>query len=80
MKNTHTKIIFCIKDEPILSMIEKEFSKFNYQVKHTASKSRYKTIELNINKIVEHDKEDQITMEGYKVQFEYLNYYSEPQQ
>jgi len=75
MRNTHTKIIFCIKDEPILSMIQKEFSGFNYQIKHTTSGSRYKTIELNINKIIEFDNEDQVMIEGYKVQFEHLTYY-----
>ncbi|MDN3665594.1 hypothetical protein ACFFU1_16575 [Algibacter miyuki] len=76
MADTHTKIVFCIKDEPILSMIEKEFSSFDYDVKHRTSTSRYKTVELNVNKLVPFDDDNQVTIEGYKVLFEDLRYYS----
>ena len=77
MKNTHTRIIFCIKEEPILEMIQKEFSEFNFDIKFRSDESRYKTVQLNVNKIVDFDNEDQIMMEGYKVQFEDLTYYNE---
>lgn len=78
MKNTYTRIIFIIKEEPILQMIQNEFSEFNFDLKFRTHKSRFKIVELNVNKIVDHDNEDQIMMDGYIVQFESLNYYSVP--
>lgn len=77
MKNTHTRIIFCIKEEPILGMIQKEFSEFDFDIIFRSDKSRYKTVQLNVNKIVDFDDEDQIMIEGYTVQFEDLTYYSD---
>lgn len=80
MKNTHTRIIFCIKEEPILEMIQKEFSEFNFDIKFSSDKSRYKIVQLNVNTLVEFDDEDQVIIDGYKVQFEYLNYYKDPEE
>ena len=78
MKNTHTRIIFSIKDEPILGMIQREFEDYYFEIKWKTNGSRYKTLELRINKIVEFDNEDQVMIEGYTVQFENISYYSEP--
>jgi len=75
MKNTHTEIIFCIKDEPILSMIRNEFAGFDYTINMT-EQGRFIAVQLNINKIIPFDKDDSILMEGYKTQFESLTYYT----
>ena len=78
--NTHTRITFCVKDEPILGMIQKEFEDYDFDINWKTDDSRYKTLELSVNKIVGFDNEDQIVMEGYKVQFEDLTYYNEAQE
>lgn len=74
MKNTHTQIIFSLKYEPLLSMIENEFSNYKYTIKHTPN-GKYKTVQLNVNKIVKANKEDQVKIDGYAVQFEAIKYY-----
>tara|TARA_R110000803_G_C11739819_1_gene290887 strand:+ start:44 stop:265 length:222 start_codon:yes stop_codon:yes gene_type:complete len=71
----NTRIIFCVKDEPILGMIQSEFKNYDFEIEYKTDGSVYNMAELRVNKIVEFDKEHQVSMNGYKVQFENLTYY-----
>lgn len=75
MEANHTTIKFIIKDEPILSMLQNEFSKYEFELEFSPGPDNYKTITLDINKIVKFDSENNIVLEGYKVQAEDYKYY-----
>lgn len=76
MSNTHTRIVFCVKNELILEGIEKEFLDCEFSIKQKISDSIYKVIELDVNKIVALPEDGFVTINGYKCQFESLAYYN----
>jgi hypothetical protein len=74
MKNTHTKIIFCVKEEPLLGMIQREFYTHSYSLK-VLSDGQFTTIQLNIAKELEVLPNDNVMIDDYPVQFESMRYY-----
>jgi hypothetical protein len=75
MSHTHTKVIFCIKDEPLLGMIQKEFKGTEYLIK-ALSDEKYTTIQLNVAKVLEVLPDDNLMIDKYQVQFEALKHYT----
>ena len=75
MKNTHTQILFCCKDEPLLMMIQNEFKGVDYHIK-AISDGKFTTVNIHVHKIIPVLEDDQILLDGCNAQFESLRYYN----
>lgn len=73
--NTHTKMIFCVKDEPLLGMIQKEFTGTQYSLK-TLSDGEFTTIQLNVAKFLEVSNKEEVLIDNCPVQLESFRYYT----
>jgi hypothetical protein len=73
--NTHTKMVFCIKDEPLLSMIQNEFTGTKYRLK-SLSDGVFTTIQLNVEKFLEVSNKDVVLIDNHPVQLDSFKYYT----
>ena len=71
---THTRVVFFIKDEPVLDSIQKEFKGKNYVLECNDS-GKFTRVQLSIDTIIEVLPEDNIMLDGYETQFESLTHY-----
>lgn len=71
---THTKIVFLVKDEPILDSIQKEFKGRTYTI-GCAKNGKYTMVQLNVDTIVEILEDDNVMLDGYETQFESIMHY-----
>jgi len=70
----HTRIVFLVKDEPILGMIQTEFKGRSYVVE-VAKNHHYQRIVLHVDIIVPILPDDMIMLDGYETQFEEIRHY-----
>lgn len=75
MKNTHTKILFCVKDEPLLSLLQKTFAGLDYSLKALSDKE-FLTIQLNIAKELTPLDNEIILIDGQKIKYEAFKNYT----
>lgn len=71
---THTKIIFLVKDEPILDSIQKQFKGRTYTL-GCAPNGKYTRVQLNVDIVVDILDDDMIMLDGYETQFEGIEHY-----
>jgi len=71
---THTEVIFLIKDEPVLDSIQREFKTQTYTI-GCAKNGNYTKVQLNVDSLLKVYEGDMIILDGWKTQFEYIRHY-----
>ena len=74
IKQTHTRVVFLIKDEPLLDSIKKEFKDKNFVLKCNRH-DKYTMVKLTVDTIIKVLPENMIMICGYKTQYESLTHY-----
>jgi len=73
-EQTHTELVFLIKNEPVLDSIQKEFKGKTYTI-GCAVNGKYTRVQLNVDTLVERLEDDNVMLDGYETQFERIRFY-----
>jgi hypothetical protein len=75
MAHTHTRIVFCIKYEPVFEDFQKELEGYKYTLKAN-SDGKYIVVTINVNKIITPIDAEFVFINNQKIQFEQITHYT----
>jgi Fe-S cluster biosynthesis and repair protein YggX len=75
MKHTHTRIVFCIKYEPVFEDFQKELEGYKYHL-IANSDGKYIVVTITVNKIITPIDDEMVLINNIKIQFEAITHYT----